>query len=87
MEEVFFRAFLCTAPGHSTLGAAGMVLFTSVVWAAIHVQYGFNEMLFILLFGVFIGCLRLKCRSIPPCLCMLSISSLAAMLEFTFQLE
>ena len=40
VEELFFRGFLFEGLRDSRLGSIGSVIITSIMWAAIHLQYG-----------------------------------------------
>lgn len=63
VEEVVFRGFLLPGLAASRLGASGAILFTSVFWALLHVQYQPFYLLQIIVLGIVFGWLRLKSGS------------------------
>ncbi|MCL2679810.1 MAG: CPBP family intramembrane metalloprotease [Dehalococcoidia bacterium] len=63
-EEFFFRGFLFAGLKRSRLGLTGTIIFTSLVWAALHIQYDWLGMLQILLMGLVLGLLRWHTRSL-----------------------
>lgn len=63
-EEAFFRGFLFAGLVRSRIGAAGTILFTSLVWASLHLQYNVVGMATIVILGVVLGVVRLKTRSL-----------------------
>ena len=50
-EEAFFRGFLFVGLQRSRIGAVGTVLFTSLVWASLHLQYNIFGMATIVILG------------------------------------
>jgi membrane protease YdiL (CAAX protease family) len=64
LEELFFRGFLFSGLERSKIGIAGTIAITSVIWAAIHIQYELLEMFWILIMGIFMGTARVRTRSI-----------------------
>ena len=66
MEELLFRGFFFQGILRSRAGAMGAVLIPSVFWAAMHVQYSIYVIIWIFLFGIVLGILRLKSGSILP---------------------
>ncbi len=63
-EEAFFRGFLFVGLERSRLGVAGTIVFTSLVWALLHIQYNWAGMAEILLMGFVLGALRYRTRSL-----------------------
>jgi len=63
-EEIFFRGFLLEGLRHSFVGNAGAIILTSLLWAAIHVQYGMFEISLIFAMGLLFGYIRIKTGSI-----------------------
>jgi len=63
-EELFFRGFFFVGLRASRLGAAGAVIITSLIWAAIHLQYSFAGMAQILVMGLVLGTVRHKTGSL-----------------------
>ena len=54
-EEAFFRGFLFAGLARSRIGAAGAILITSLVWAAMHLQYDIIGMATIVILGIVLG--------------------------------
>jgi uncharacterized protein len=57
-EECFFRGFFFRGLQASLLGSPGAIIVTSIVWAAIHLQYDFYQIVVIFLGGCLIGAAR-----------------------------
>lgn len=81
MEETLFRGFFFQGLSRSRVGAIGAILFPSIVWAVMHVQYGIHEIVLIFLFGILLGVLRLKSGSILPGIVVHAVSNLASTVE------
>jgi CAAX protease family protein len=65
-EEVLFRGFLLPSWSRSWLGPVGAVAATSVIFAAMHIQYNLCGMLAVGLAGCVYGWLRLRSGSLLP---------------------
>jgi uncharacterized protein len=63
-EEAFFRGFLFVGLERSRIGVVGTILVTSLVWAALHIQYNIIGMASIVIMGIVLGVVRLKTRSL-----------------------
>ena len=86
-EETLFRGFLLEGFRHSRMGGAGAVLLTSFLWASLHTQYGPYEIAQIFLFGLLLGAMRLKMRSLWPCYAVHAFASLLAVTETALHLH
>lgn len=80
-EEFFFRGFLFTSLQQSRLGLVGTVLITSVLWAAIHLQYDLYGMTIIFLSGLILGFARAKTSSLWLCVMLHALMNLIATAE------
>ena len=56
--------FLLKGFSASFLGPIGAVILTSVLWAALHLQYGLYEIVTTFLFGCMLGAARIKTGSL-----------------------
>ena len=65
-EEVLFRGFLLPSWSRSWLGPIGAVAATSVIFGAMHIQYGICGMIAVGLAGGVYGWLRLRSGSLLP---------------------
>jgi uncharacterized protein len=63
-EELFFRGFLFTGLINSSLGPAGTIAITSVLWTILHIQYDIFGMATILVLGIIFGTIRYVTKSI-----------------------
>lgn len=63
-EEIMVRGFMLEGFRHTVIGDLGAVLLTSALWASIHIQYEFYEILSIFLIGIILGYARLKTGSL-----------------------
>jgi uncharacterized protein len=79
-EEAFFRGFLFSGLVRSRLGVWGTVIFTSVIWASLHLQYNWAGMAEILLMGIVLGFVRYKTRSLWSTFLFHSAWNLAALI-------
>jgi membrane protease YdiL (CAAX protease family) len=80
-EEIFFRGFLFQGIRYSRLGPIGALGITSLLWAAIHLQYDIYGIMTIFALGLLFGIARLKTDSIHLSMIMHSLASLAATME------
>lgn len=80
-EEVIFRGFFFTGLRQARLGPVTAIVVPSIVWAAIHLQYGIEEIGFIFLFGLLLGTLRLKSNSLWPPMLVHAVSNLFSTIE------
>lgn len=65
-EEIVFRGFFYGGLAPSRIGPVGAILFTSLVWAAMHVQYAWPVMVQIFVYGVIFGVVRWRSGSLWP---------------------
>jgi membrane protease YdiL (CAAX protease family) len=79
-EEAFFRGFLYVGLERSRIGVAGTIIFTSLVWAALHMQYNLIGMATIVIMGVVLGIMRRKTRSLWPTIIFHSLWNFTALL-------
>jgi len=63
-EELFFRGFIFSGLSSSVMGPIGTILFTSLLWAFIHLQYDFYEISIIFFMGLILGTARWKTSSV-----------------------
>jgi membrane protease YdiL (CAAX protease family) len=80
-EEFLFRGFLFAGFQRSWLGTIGTIIVTSVLWAAIHVQYDHYGMAVIFLAGLVLGFARAKTGSLWLCVMLHSLMNVIAMIE------
>ncbi len=80
-EELFFRGFLIEGLRRGSLGDAGAIVLTSIIWASIHIQYGLYEIGTIFIFGLALGLARIGCRSLWVPIAMHMAGNLVATLE------
>ena len=79
-EEAFFRGFMYQGLINSRLGITGTIFLTSLLWAALHVQYGAFEIAVIFASGILLGIIRYKTGSIWPPLLMHCFMNVLAMI-------
>jgi membrane protease YdiL (CAAX protease family) len=79
-EEVLFRGFLFSGFCQSKVGPIGAIVITSIVFAALHVQYDIYSMGQILVLGIVLGVVRLKTRSLWAPLLMHAANNMVAMI-------
>jgi len=86
-EEAFFRGFLFVGLQRSRIGAVGTILFTSLVWASLHLQYNFVGMATIVILGIALGVVRLKTRSLWSTVLLHSLWNFVALLGTAISLR
>lgn len=86
-EEFLFRGFLITGFSRSRLGWHGAIIFTAILWAAIHVQYDWYDISWIVFLGLVLGYAKKDTGSIYVPLIMHALvntlSFIATMLYFS----
>jgi membrane protease YdiL (CAAX protease family) len=80
-EEIFFRGFMMEGLRRSRIGPIGAVLVTSVLWAIVHFQYGWFEILAIVALGVLFGAARLRTNSLAVPIAMHCLVNVAASVQ------
>jgi membrane protease YdiL (CAAX protease family) len=80
-EEIFFRGFFFQGIRYSRLGPIGAIVITSLIWAAIHLQYDIYGITTLFAFGLLLGIARIKTDSIHLLMVMHSLASLVATIE------
>lgn len=80
-EELLFRGFLFTGLQTSRLGPIGTAVFTSLLWAIIHRQYGTYEISTIFVGGLVLCYARVRTCSIIPGMLIHSIVNLVSTIQ------
>jgi hypothetical protein len=80
-EEFLFRGLLFRGWARSRLGVGGAIVLTSVVWAAMHVQYDWLGVAEICGLGLLFGWLRHRSGSLITTLAMHAVYGAAAMIQ------
>lgn len=80
-EEFLFRGFLFRGWARSRLGVVGAVALTSVIWAAMHIQYDWLGVTHIFGLGLLFGWLRHRSGSLLTPLLMHAVYGVAAMIQ------
>ncbi len=63
-HEFLFRGFLFAGWSRSKLGITGTILLTSILWALVHLSYGFYHFATLIVFGIFLGLARHRTQSL-----------------------
>ncbi len=85
-EEIFFRGFLFQGIRYSRLGPVGAIGITSLIWAAVQLQYGIYGVATFFALGLLFGIARLKTGSIHLLMVMHSVVGLVSVVETTLQI-
>jgi len=86
-EELFFRGFLIKGLSASVLRWYGAVIISSVMWAAIHIQYDLYGMATILVLGFILGTARIKSGSTILTMLLHAFTNLVATAEVIIYLR
>lgn len=87
LEELFFRGFVFEGLRHSLLGDVGTIVVTALVWASIHLQYGWFYLGHIFVLGLLLGFARSRTGSIVPPVLMHSLVNLISSLQVMLQVR
>ncbi len=77
-EEFLFRGFLLEGMARSKIGLTGAVIITSAIWAVIHMQYGWFEIISIFFIGILLCLAKIKSKSLYVPIAMHMLMNLAA---------
>lgn len=80
-EEYLFRGFMYEGLARSRVGVPGAVLLTSLVWTAMHTQYGGPGLTVIFLLGILFGVARARTGSMLLCMLLHAGVNTMAMVE------
>jgi len=84
-EEIVFRGFLMRGLGASRLGGMGAIMLSSLVFAAVHVQYNLPTMTMVLGIGLILGVMRWRSASTTLTIMLHAAWNLAATLFIVWQ--
>jgi membrane protease YdiL (CAAX protease family) len=79
-EETLVRGFLFVGFRESRIGLAGTIVLTALIWAALHIQYGFYEIGVIFFLGIILGIVRQKTGSLWSSMIIHAFNNFLAML-------
>jgi membrane protease YdiL (CAAX protease family) len=77
-EESFLRGFMFLGFRQSKIGVVGAVILTSLIWAALHLQYNILQMAQIFVLGIILGIVRHKSNSLYSCIIIHALNNLIA---------
>ncbi len=80
-EETVFRGFLFRGLEASRAGPVGATLLSASLWAIMHIQYEPYGMLVILIFGIGLGVVRWRWRSLYLCIMLHGLMNIVATAE------
>ncbi|HKK50875.1 MAG TPA: CPBP family glutamic-type intramembrane protease [Myxococcota bacterium] len=86
-EEILYRGLVLPAWARSWLGPSGASVAISMLWAISHVQYRLSYMIEIFVLGLVLSWLRLRYRSLAPCLALHASNNALAMTISAFVLS
>ncbi len=81
IEEIIFRGFLHQGLINSKLGLPGTAIVTSLMWAALHVQYDLYFITIIFVGGILLTVIRHSTGTIVPCIVIHGVMNLVATVE------
>jgi membrane protease YdiL (CAAX protease family) len=80
-EELMFRGFIYKGIAASRWGPIAAIVFTSIVWASIHVQYDLHGIIVIAACGIYLGWVRHASASVPLTILLHAINNLVSSIE------
>lgn len=83
-EEAFFRGFLFAGLQHSWLSHHGAIVFSALLFAVIHLQYDWPEMIVVFLLGIMLGVARWRSGSLYVPILLHATNNLAAMINVAY---
>lgn len=83
-EEFLFRGFLFEGLSRSRLGLAGTIILTSAIWAVIHMQYGWFEIISIFFIGIVLCLAKIKSQSLYAPIILHMLMNLVASIGMEF---
>jgi membrane protease YdiL (CAAX protease family) len=86
-EELFFRGFLLSGLSVTFLRPIGATIITSLIWAAIHIQYDLYGMFLVFSMGIVLATARFKTNSILTTIIMHAIMNFVSMVETVIYLS
>jgi membrane protease YdiL (CAAX protease family) len=87
LEETFFRGFLFEGFRQSRIGVIGAIGLTTLIWAALHVQYDIYGMFIIFIMGILLGIARFKTGSLWSSLLMHAFFNFVATLQVAMNIN
>ena len=81
VEELLFRGFFYEGLHRSRLGPVGTLVLASLIWTAIHMQYGWFHLGQVFATGVVLGVARLATGSIVPPVLMHALLNVTASVQ------
>lgn len=85
-EEIFMRGFLFEGFRISRIGAVGAITLTALIWALFHIQYNLFGISQIFVFGLILGIVRLKTKSLWSPLIMHSFFNFLVLLSISLNI-
>lgn len=79
-EEIIFRGFLFRGVAESRAGVAAAVVLASLLWTALHIQYGPYELSWIFVLGLVLGWVRHRSGSTTLCVVLHLLFNASAMI-------
>ena len=83
-EEILFRGFWFEGFRDSRIKIVGAILFTSLLWTLLHVQYNVWGMTSIFILGLIIGIVRYLTNSLWCCMLIHIVVNLAAIIQTAY---
>jgi len=80
-EELFFRGFIYQGIRYSFLGIPGAIVLPAILWGLIHIQYEWFDKVGIFIFGVVLGCARMRSRSTYVTIAMHALNNSLALVQ------
>jgi uncharacterized protein len=84
-EEIFFRGFLLKGIRYSQLRSQGAIVLPAAIWAMIHLQYLWHDMISIFVFGLLLGIAQLRTGSIYVPIAMHMLNNFLAVVQVSLQ--
>jgi membrane protease YdiL (CAAX protease family) len=86
-EEVVFRGFLYRGLAASRLGVTGTIVITAAIWAVLHIEYDWFDMVQIFAIGLLFGWIRWRSSSTSLTIVLHAAVNLIAVIEAALVIE
>ncbi len=86
-EEFMFRGFVFEGYRRSSAGVIVAVLLSSLLWAGLHLQYRWYDIVALFFMGCLLCVVRLRCGSVWVCVFLHALNNMVACIQTTMHVQ